>query len=88
MMADGSLLRSGGETWGPVSPDNVHETGVSPGGQSGSPIVAAEVEQVERHRRKTWSQAESGDSVPFTPSARSIEGPPLRARREKPKTSR
>ena len=29
MMSDGSLLRSGGETWGPVSPDNVHETGVS-----------------------------------------------------------
>jgi hypothetical protein len=27
---DGSQLRSGGETWGPVSPDNVHETGVSP----------------------------------------------------------
>jgi hypothetical protein len=31
MMADGSLLRSGGETWGPVSPENVHETGISPG---------------------------------------------------------
>ena len=29
MMSDGSLLRAGGETWGPVSPDNVHETGVS-----------------------------------------------------------
>jgi hypothetical protein len=29
-MADVSLLRSGGETWGPVSPDNVQETGVSP----------------------------------------------------------
>jgi hypothetical protein len=28
MMADGSHLRSGGETWGPVSPDNDHETGV------------------------------------------------------------
>jgi len=40
MMADGSLLRSGSETWGPVSPDNVHETGVSPGGRSGSPIDA------------------------------------------------
>jgi hypothetical protein len=24
MMADGSQLRSRGETWGPVSPDNVH----------------------------------------------------------------
>jgi hypothetical protein len=30
MMADESLLRSRGETWGPVSPDNVHETGVLP----------------------------------------------------------
>jgi hypothetical protein len=29
MMSDVSLLRSGGETWGPVSADNVHETGVS-----------------------------------------------------------
>jgi hypothetical protein len=27
----------GGETWGPVWPDNVHETGVSPGGQSWIP---------------------------------------------------
>jgi hypothetical protein len=36
MMADGSLLRSEGETWGPVSPDNVHERGVSRGGQPGS----------------------------------------------------
>jgi hypothetical protein len=26
---------------GPVSPDNVHETGVSPSGQFGSPIVAS-----------------------------------------------
>jgi len=25
MMADGSLLRSGGETWGPVSPENVEK---------------------------------------------------------------
>jgi hypothetical protein len=41
MMADGSLLRSGGETWGPVSPDNVQETGVLPGGQRGFPVVAA-----------------------------------------------
>jgi hypothetical protein len=48
MMADGSLLRSGGETWEPVWPDNVQKTGVSPGGQSGPPIVAAEAEQVER----------------------------------------
>jgi hypothetical protein len=28
MMANGSLLRSGGETWGPVSPHNVHENGL------------------------------------------------------------
>jgi hypothetical protein len=59
MMANGSLLRSGGETWGPVSPDNVHETGVLPGGQSGSLIVPAEAEQVERTRRKPWSRARS-----------------------------
>jgi hypothetical protein len=35
-------------TWLSFSPDNVHETGVSPGGQSGSPVVAAEAEEVER----------------------------------------
>jgi hypothetical protein len=59
MMADGSQLRSGGETWGPVSPDNVDETGVSPCGRSGSPIVAPEAEPVERTRRKTRSRARS-----------------------------
>ncbi len=37
MMGDGSLMRSGGETWGPVSPNNVQERGVSPDGQSGRP---------------------------------------------------
>jgi hypothetical protein len=42
MIADGSLLRSEGETWGPVSPDDVHETGVSAGGQFGIPRVTAE----------------------------------------------
>ncbi len=40
-------------------PDNVHETGVSPRGRSGSPIVAPEAEQFERTRRKTWSRARS-----------------------------
>jgi hypothetical protein len=45
------------------SPDNVHETGVWPGGQSGSPIVAAE-EQVQRTRRKSWSRARSEVFVP------------------------
>jgi hypothetical protein len=51
-----SRTGSGGETWGPVSPENIHESGASPGGQSGSPIVAAEAQQVERTRRKTWSR--------------------------------
>ena len=36
--------------------------------QRGFPVVAAEAEQVERTRRKTWSQAESRVSVPFTPT--------------------
>jgi hypothetical protein len=33
---------------GPVWPDNVQETGVSLDGQSGSPVVAAEAQQVEQ----------------------------------------
>jgi hypothetical protein len=41
VMTDGSLLRSGGETCGPVWPDNVQETGVWPVGQCGFPVVAA-----------------------------------------------
>jgi hypothetical protein len=65
MMADGSLLRSGGETWEPVSPDNVRETGVSlrtvpiphlgRGGAAGRAT-----------RRKTWSRARSEVFVPYT----------------------
>ena len=47
------------EPWGPVWPDNVEKTGVSPGGQSGSPTVTAEAEQVERTRGKTWSRVRS-----------------------------
>jgi hypothetical protein len=43
----------------PSPRDNVHETGVSPGGQSRSPIVAAEARQVEPTRTKTWSRARS-----------------------------
>ncbi len=35
------------EPWGALWPDNVHETGVLPEGQSGSPIVAAEGQRVE-----------------------------------------
>jgi hypothetical protein len=45
----------GGSVW----PDNVEKTGVSPGGQSGSPTVTAEAEQVERTRGKTWSRVRS-----------------------------
>jgi hypothetical protein len=55
---------------GPVWPDNVHETGVSAGGRSGSLIVAAEAEKVERTRRKTSSRARSEVSVP--PDARRV----------------
>jgi hypothetical protein len=47
------------------SPDNVHQTGVSPGGQSGSAIVAAEAEYVERTQGKTWSRARSEVFVPY-----------------------
>jgi hypothetical protein len=38
---------------------------VTPGGRSGSPIVAAEAEHVERTRRKTWSGARSEVIVPY-----------------------
>jgi hypothetical protein len=55
LMADGSLLRSGGESWAPASPDNVRETGVSAGGQLGIPR-SRRARQVERTRRKTWSR--------------------------------
>jgi len=70
MMADGSQLRSRGETWGPVSPDNVHKTGVSPGGRSGSPSWPPEAEQAERTRRKPWSRARSRFLCPTGPATR------------------
>ena len=57
---------SGYEPWGPVSPDNVHETGVSLDGQSTSPIVAAQAQQVEPTRTKTWSRARSEVFVPYS----------------------
>jgi hypothetical protein len=75
MMADGSLLRSRGETWGPVSPENVQETGVSPGGRSGSDIVAAEAEQVERTTKKDLVTLRSEVFVPYTLSAESAIQP-------------
>jgi hypothetical protein len=39
---------SGDEPWDPLWPDDVHETGVSLDGQSGSPTLAAEAQQVEQ----------------------------------------
>jgi hypothetical protein len=60
-------VRSAGEqiTLLSFSPDNVHETRVWPGGRSGSPIVAAEAQQVEPTRTKTWSRARSEVFVPY-----------------------
>jgi hypothetical protein len=49
-----------------VWPENVPETGVSPGGQFGSLIVAAEAEQVERTRKKSWSRGQSEVFMPYT----------------------
>jgi hypothetical protein len=65
--------RWGEGAWGSGWPDNVHETGVSRGGQCGSPIVATEAEQVERTRRKTWSRARSEVLVPYTRTAQKVE---------------
>jgi hypothetical protein len=55
-------MNHGGSVW----LSKVHETGVSAGGRSGSPYVAAEAEKVERTRRKTSSRARSEVSVPHT----------------------
>jgi hypothetical protein len=47
-----------------VSPDNVHETGVSPAGQSGPPIAAAE----SRADRVNWKKEMVTDPIPrFVP---------------------
>jgi hypothetical protein len=40
-----------------------------PVGRCGSPIVAAEAEQVERTRRKTWSRVRSEVYVPYRPAS-------------------
>jgi hypothetical protein len=61
MMADGSLLRSRGETWGPVSPDNVEKTGV----WSGSPIVAARGRAGRTNSKKDLVTGRSELFVPF-----------------------
>jgi hypothetical protein len=58
---------------------NIQETGVSPGGRSGSPIVTAEAEQVERTRRKPWSRPRSDVFVPYRASEDTSE--PLDANR-------
>jgi hypothetical protein len=47
------------------SPENVQETGVSPGGRSGSDIVAAEAEQVERTTKKDLVTLRSEVFVPY-----------------------
>jgi hypothetical protein len=52
MMADRCLLRSEGETWGPVSLDKFSKQ-VSAPWADWIPIVAVEAERVERTRRKT-----------------------------------
>jgi hypothetical protein len=56
MMADGSLLRSGGETGGRCRRTMLRKQ-VSLPVDSLDSRVAAETEQVERTRRKTWSPA-------------------------------
>jgi hypothetical protein len=43
-----------------VSPDSVHETGVSPAGQSGPPIAAAE----SRAGRVNWKKEMVTDPIP------------------------
>jgi hypothetical protein len=48
-----------------MTPDNVHETGVSLDGQSASPIVAAEAEQVEQGRERPGHGSQSEVFVPF-----------------------
>ena len=63
MMSDGSLLRSGGETWGPVSPEMFTK-------EVSRSIVAAKAEQFERTRGKTWSSSRSEVFVPYTPPCR------------------
>jgi len=60
MLADGSLLRSEGETWEPVSPDNVEKTGDLPPGGSDKPLP-----------RNPWSGVESDFSHPTGPRRRS-----------------
>jgi hypothetical protein len=52
MMASGSLPQSGGETRGPVSPDNVHETGVSPQWTLRISVETAEAQLVERTQKR------------------------------------
>jgi hypothetical protein len=50
--------------------------------QRGFPVVAAEAEQVERTRRKTWSQAESRVSVPFSLARWTVGIPTMAAEAE------
>jgi hypothetical protein len=68
MMVDGSLLQSGGETWGPVWPDNVHETGVSLDGQSAFPIVAARRSRSSNSKNDLVKGPDPRVFVPFRPT--------------------
>ncbi len=67
MMANGSLLRSGGETWGPVSPENVHETGVSPGDSLDPPSWPRRRNRSSDSKKDLVTRPIRG-FVPYTPS--------------------
>jgi hypothetical protein len=54
-----SRLVWGEGAWVSVCPDNVHETGVSPGGRSGSPHRGCRGGGGRATRRKTWSRIRS-----------------------------
>jgi hypothetical protein len=51
---------------GPVSPDNVQETGVSPDERSRSPIVAGERSRSSELEERTWSRPRSDVFVPYS----------------------
>jgi hypothetical protein len=78
MMADGSLLRSGGETWGPVSP-TMFTKQVSRSMDSPDPPHRGRGGAAGRAtRRKTWSRPRSEVFVPFTSEGRERRPPPSR----------
>jgi hypothetical protein len=56
---------------GPMSPDNVYETGVSPRGRMGSRSWAPGPSRSSELEEKTWSRARSEFFVPYRPPTRS-----------------